>query len=166
MRKTFTAPRRIMMVSCHRNTSHITGPLWGESTSHRWIPLTKGRWCRAFILYILLAPTSCWTNWLVAGDLGYHEAHVTSLLSESIIFFDNDKLWYSIKHQQIEARQNGHHVANNILKCILLDKKFIFFIQISLKFIPKGLIKHKLALYQIATCHWTCGKPSSELMMA
>ena len=24
-------------------TSHITGPLWGESTGHRWIPLTKGQ---------------------------------------------------------------------------------------------------------------------------
>ena len=23
---------------------HITGPVWGESTSHHWIPLTKGQW--------------------------------------------------------------------------------------------------------------------------
>ena len=24
---------------------HITGPLWGQSTGHWWIPLTKGQWC-------------------------------------------------------------------------------------------------------------------------
>ena len=23
----------------------ITGPLWGQSTGHWWIPLTKGQWC-------------------------------------------------------------------------------------------------------------------------
>ena len=22
---------------------HVTGPLWGESTSYQWIPLTKGQ---------------------------------------------------------------------------------------------------------------------------
>ena len=25
------------------NIFHITGPLWGESTVHQWIPLTKGQ---------------------------------------------------------------------------------------------------------------------------
>ena len=34
-----------MMTSWHGNALHITGPLWGESTGHRWIPLTKGQWC-------------------------------------------------------------------------------------------------------------------------
>ena len=37
---------QIMMTSSNGN---ITGPLWGESTGHRWIPLTKGSdaelWC-------------------------------------------------------------------------------------------------------------------------
>ena len=27
----------------HRNTFSNTGPLWGESTVDRWIPLTKGQ---------------------------------------------------------------------------------------------------------------------------
>ena len=27
------------------NTFHITCPLWGESTSHWWIPITKGKLC-------------------------------------------------------------------------------------------------------------------------
>ena len=27
----------------HGNAFRVTGPLWGESTIHRWIPLTKGQ---------------------------------------------------------------------------------------------------------------------------
>ena len=30
-----------MMTSANGNIFHITGPLWGESTGDRWIPLTK-----------------------------------------------------------------------------------------------------------------------------
>ena len=30
-----------MMTSSNGNIFRITGPLWGESTGHRWIPLTK-----------------------------------------------------------------------------------------------------------------------------
>ena len=31
-----------MMTSSNGNISRVTGPLWGEITDHRWIPLTKG----------------------------------------------------------------------------------------------------------------------------
>ena len=38
-----------MMMSSNGNIFHITGPLWGESTSHCWILLTKASdaelWC-------------------------------------------------------------------------------------------------------------------------
>ena len=41
----------------------ITGPLWGESTGHRWIPLEHNRpVTRRFIVSLLLPKTSCWTN--------------------------------------------------------------------------------------------------------
>ena len=30
-----------MMTSSNGNIFRVTGPLWGESTGHRWIPLTK-----------------------------------------------------------------------------------------------------------------------------
>ena len=37
------------MTSSNGNIFHITGPLWGEFTGHRWIPLTKASdaelWC-------------------------------------------------------------------------------------------------------------------------
>ena len=31
----------VMMTSSNGNLFRATGPLWGESTGHRWIPLTK-----------------------------------------------------------------------------------------------------------------------------
>ena len=38
-----------MMTSSNENIFHVTGPLWGESTGYRWIPLTKASdaelWC-------------------------------------------------------------------------------------------------------------------------
>ena len=46
----------------------ITGPLWGESTSHWWIPLKKGKYDGAFMLFWVLA----WINveLLSIGPLG------------------------------------------------------------------------------------------------
>ena len=32
---------KIMMTSSKGNVFHVTGPLWGESTGHRWLPLTE-----------------------------------------------------------------------------------------------------------------------------
>ena len=38
-----------MMTSSNGNIFRVIGPLWGESTGHRWIPLTKASdaepWC-------------------------------------------------------------------------------------------------------------------------
>ena len=58
------------MTSSNRDILCITGPLWGESTSHRRIPLTKASdaeldffvWCG-------------WANSREAGDLRHDGAH-------------------------------------------------------------------------------------------
>ena len=42
-----------MMILWRRNDFHITGPLWGESTGHQWIPLTRtsnGDICGIFVV--------------------------------------------------------------------------------------------------------------------
>ena len=44
-----------------KHISHCRS-LKGGSTGHRWIPLTKDQWCRAFICPLLLACASCGTN--------------------------------------------------------------------------------------------------------
>ena len=58
-----------LMTSWHKHTFHITGPLWGELTGHRWVLLANGQYWGALTLSMLLAWTSCWTNNCVVGDL-------------------------------------------------------------------------------------------------
>ena len=49
--------------SRHGSAFRIAGPLWGESTGHRWIPLTEDQQCRA-VAFSLMCP---WTNrWITA----------------------------------------------------------------------------------------------------
>ena len=68
-----------LMTSSHGNTSCITGSLWGESTSHWWIPLTKDQQSRAFMYYLLSAWTDSWTNCQVASDSRHQDTYVRSL---------------------------------------------------------------------------------------
>ena len=42
--------------------------------------------------------------------------------------------------------QDGHHFADNILKCILVNEKFCILVKISLKFVPKVPIDNNPAL--------------------
>ena len=34
---------KLMTTSCNGNVFHVPAPLWGDSTGHRWISLTKGQ---------------------------------------------------------------------------------------------------------------------------
>ena len=86
----------------------------------------------------------------------------------------NLHLWYDHKaatshHNKVNTlrlRQNGHHFADNIFKCIFLNKKVGILIIISLKFVPRGRINNLPTLVQImAWCRWGY-KPLFEPMMA
>ena len=53
----------------------------------------------------------------------------------------------------LRPRQNGRHLADDILKCIFLNENVWVSIKISLKFVPKGPINNIPALVQImASC--------------
>ena len=49
----------------------------------------------------------------------------------------------------IEPRQHGHHLADNISKCIFVNEKFCISILISLKFVSEGQIDSNSALVQV-----------------
>ena len=51
--------------------------------------------------------------------------------------------------QHIEAKTNGHHLGDDIFKCIFLYENVWIPIKISLKFAPKGQINNIPALVQI-----------------
>ena len=56
--------------------------------------------------------------------------------------------------------------ADEIFKCIFLNEKIRIFINISLKFVPKGQIKNIPASVQMMAWHWPGDKPLSVLVMA
>ena len=66
--------QRVMKTSSNGNIFRVTGPLWGESTGHRWIPLTKASDAELWILFNLRLNNG-WTNNLDVGDLRRNRAH-------------------------------------------------------------------------------------------
>ena len=65
----------------------------------------------------------------------------------------------------LRLRQNGRHFADKIFKCIFLNENVWIMVRISLKFIPKCLIKNNPALVQIMAWRRPGDKPLSEPMM-
>ena len=58
---------------------------------------------------------------------------------------EGDMLKQRTVHSFISSspRQNGHHFADDIFKCLFVNEKSCIFIQISLKFFAKALIDNK-----------------------
>ena len=61
--------------------------------------------------------------------------------------------------------QNGRHLADDIFKCIFLNRNVRISIKISLKFVPKDLVNNTPALVQIMAWRRPGDKPLSEPMM-
>ena len=65
--------RTSIMTSSFGNISSVTGPLWGGSTGHRWIPLTKANDAELFSL--ICGWTNGWAKNRDAGALRRHRTH-------------------------------------------------------------------------------------------
>ena len=65
--------RENMMTSSNGNVFHVAGPLWGESTGHRCIPIKRASDAELFSL--ICAWTNGRANHRDAGDLRRHGAH-------------------------------------------------------------------------------------------
>ena len=77
----------------------------------------------------------------------------------------NSDLSRSIIVNTLRPRQNGHHFADDIFKCIFLNENIWISIKISLKFVPRGSISNIPALVQIKAWRRSGDKPLSELML-
>ena len=73
--------------------------------------------------------------------------------------------WLGIWVNSLRPRQNRRHFADDIFKCIFLNENVWISINISLKFVPKGLINNIPALVQIMAWRRPGDKPLSEPMM-
>ena len=65
----------------------------------------------------------------------------------------------------LRPRQNGRHFADDMFKCIFLNKNAWILIKISLKFVPKGSINNIPALVQIMAWCRPGDKPLFEPML-
>ena len=65
----------------------------------------------------------------------------------------------------LRPRQNRCHSADDIFKCMFLNKNGWISIKLSLKFVPKGLINNVPSLLQIIAWCWPGDKPLSEPIM-
>ena len=74
-------------------------------------------------------------------------------------------LWRSYDRISYRPRQNGHHFADDIFKCIFLNENVLISIKISLKFVPKGPINDIPALVKTIAWRRSGGKLLSEPMM-
>ena len=73
--------------------------------------------------------------------------------------------WSRCKLNTLRPRQNRRHFPDDIFKCIFLNENVWISINISLKFVHKGLIDHIPALVQIMAWRRPGDKPLSEPMM-
>ena len=64
-----------MMTSSNGNIFRVTGPLCGEFTGHRWIPLTKASGAELWCFLFICAWINSWVNNREAGDLRRHRTH-------------------------------------------------------------------------------------------
>ena len=76
--------------------------------------------------------------------------------------------WYVgilIAFTTLRVIQNGHHFADDMFNCIFLNEYLWILDEISLKYIPLGLIDNIAALLQILACRLFGAKPLSEAMV-
>ena len=53
---------------------------------------------------------------------------------------------YDMNYLYFQHGEDGHHLADDIFKCIFVNEKFCISIKISLNFVPKGPIDNNAAL--------------------
>ena len=75
-------------------------------------------------------------------------------------------LWRNDDVNTLGPRENGSHLADNILKCISYNENVWISIDVSLKFVAKVSVDNKAALVHIMAWRRPGDKPLSEPKMA
>ena len=71
-----------------------------------------------------------------------------------------------MKLNTLRPWQNGRHFADKIFKSIFLNENVWILTNISLKFVPRGLIDNKSAIVQVMDWRWTGNKALPEAVFA
>ena len=91
MTERFPSQRPVMqnavLSSPNGNIFRVTGPLWGESTGPRWIPLTKASNAGALMYSLICARTNGWVNNRDPGNLRCNFAHYEVTVMVSMLWY-------------------------------------------------------------------------------
>ena len=106
--KQFNLPSLPNITSSNGNIFRGTGPLWGESTGHRYIPLTKdsphkGQWLGALMFSLICAWTNGWTNNREARYLKRHSAHYDFTVMTRYFCFNAILFKYNRNNESIKT---------------------------------------------------------------
>ena len=96
----------------------------------------------------------CWFK--LSDNICYYIVYVEmNGIPRSPHILPNDNMWATCRSWNwlilniFRPRQDGHHFADDIIQFHFFEWKWLYFIQISLEYVPKGPIDNKLALMQI-----------------
>ena len=110
-----------------------------------------------------------WVGSLVTNFDGIHSKIYIHFLSMRYIwqyYLCNVSYFIEAKWvNSLRPRRNRRHFADDSFKCIFLNENMFISINISLKFIPRGLVNNIPALVQIMAWRRSGDKPLSEPMM-
>ena len=77
------------VLSWHGDAFYTTGTLWGQSTSHLWIPLRKGQWCGTLIISDKLLNSQVARNWRCLNEQAVCSQARPETVHQSIPFIDS-----------------------------------------------------------------------------
>ena len=151
------------MTASNGNIFHATGPLWWESTGHRWIPLTKASDAELLMLFLIWAWTNVWENNRDAGDLRRHLTHygvtVMWVLKRRARMIASLLRHASARKQIVGLHHGLKLIPLKVLRRLWKNDLALLFIMISSSYIapcPTELLLHDDVIkWKHFPCYWT-----------
>ena len=124
---------------------------------HRWIYISHRRMCQS------LPPDRPSGKWPRCLPPSWPQQKITGLKAAKP--FSPTLLSCKLLINELWPEQNGWHIADDISRCIFLDKNHCSLIKFSLKLLPMGTINNKSALVQVMAWCLFSTKPLPEPML-
>ena len=119
----------------------------------------KGQWRGALMFSLICVWINSWVNNREAGDLRHYRAHYNVSVMHSYLDFSDISIFRRHQHSTYWGREKWLHFCKRHFQAHFREWDLLYFIQISLKFVPYGSIDKHLALVKIITWRRTGDRP-------